>query len=331
MQPVLVNTSKLIYQVHAGSIESLVNVFDGGAYLSRSDDYVSQASMEANAPANGSFRCWPGGGCFRLGSSPFGTVSCSVVELWDYAPISAAGIMQRLLTARGFTAADWVAADFAALNQKNAGSLGLLVGDHETTASLLDRVAQSVGAWWGFDALNRFRVARLDAPSGAVAAAFDDSNILTLERQPDAHPPRWSVTLQADQNHAVQDAKGLAGIVPPARANWFAAATRDQKSELPTVKTTRLLADVTVAESLLNGVSVAKAEAARRVALFSVRRDTVTLTAADSALSLFATLDLGAVVSVTTNRLGYGAGKLFTVVGVAADLQRNTLDLTLWG
>ena len=330
MTPVCCNTSKLIYQVNAGAVDSIVNVFDAGAYLSRSTDYTSQSDMENNAPASGSFRCWPAGGCFRLGASPYGALSACVAERWLYTDNTAAGLIQRILTEIGYTGSDWVAADFTALNQANAGSLGVIVSDGETTAALLDRIAQSVGAWWGFDRLNRFRIARLDAPSGSPAATFTDADITELERQPDTTPPNWRTTIQADTNYAVQDKKSLAGVVTLDRAGWFEQASREQTAESATVKSTRLLADETTTETLINGISIAAAEAARRLALYSVRRDTVTLTVADP-LSRYGAVDIGSVVNLTTSKLGYGSGKLFTVTGIAVDYQRNTLDLTLWG
>ena len=330
MTPVCCNTSKLIYQVNAGSVDSIVNVFDAGAYLSRSTDYTSQSDMENNAPASGTFRSWPAGGCFRLGASPYGALSACVAERWLYTDNTAAGLIQRILTEIGYTGSDWVAADFTALNQANAGSLGVIVSDGESTASLLDRITQSVGAWWGFDRLNRFRIARLDAPSGSPAATFTDADILELERQPDTTQPNWRTTIQADTNYAVQDKTSLAGVVTLDRAGWFEQASREQKAESATVKTTRLLADEATAETLLNGISIAQAEAARRLALYSVRRDTVTLTVADP-LSRYSAVDIGSVVNLTTTKLGYGSGKLFTVTGLSVDYQRNTLDLTLWG
>ena len=330
MTPVCCNTSKLIYQVNAGAVDSIVNVFDAGAYLSRSTDYTSQSDMENNAPASGTFRSWPAGGCFRLGSSPYGALSACVAERWLYTDNTAAGLIQRILTEIGYTGSDWVAADFTTLNQANAGSLGVIVSDGETTASLLDRITQSVGAWWGFDRINRFRIARLDAPSGSPAATFTDSDIIELERQPDTTPPNWRTTIQADTNYAVQDKKSLAGVVTLDRAGWFEQASREQTAESATVKSTRLLADETTTETLINGISIAAAEAARRLALYSVRRDTVTLTVADP-LSRYGAVDIGSVVNLTTSKLGYGSGKLFTVTGIAVDYQRNTLDLTLWG
>jgi hypothetical protein len=330
--PVLVNTSKLIYQVNAGPVASIVNVFDGGAYLQDTGpDYTSQNDMETNAPASGCYRQWKAGGCFRLGSAPVGQVSASVVEDWDYIDNTAAGLIQRILTEKGYTSGNWTAADFTALNQAVAASLGVVVESEATTSSLLDSICQSVGAWWGFDRLGKFRVARLDAPSGSPAATITDTDILELERQPEAEPPWWRVTLTCDPSYAVQDKKSLAGVVPADRATWFEQAAREQVSEDATVKTSRLLAqDTPKIETLLNAISQAQAEATRRLTLYKTRRDTVTLTVADP-LSRYSVIDIGSVVNLTTSRLGYGAGKLFTVIGLAADYQRNTLDLTLWG
>jgi hypothetical protein len=330
MQPKMVNTSKLIYQVNNGAVDSIVNVYDAGAYLSRgATDYTSQADMEANAPASGTFRAWPAGGCFRLGSSPYGTISACVVEKWDYTQSNASGIIQRILTELGYTSANWVAADFTALSQRNAGSLGVLVKDDENTSSLLTRICQSIGAWWGFDSLGRFRVARLDAPSGTAAATFTDIDILDLERRPPDTQALWQATVKSDMNYAVQSGTSLAGIVSDNRVNWLMLESRDQKASNATVKSIRLLADDQTYDSLLNGISQAQAESNRRLTLFSTRRDTVTMTIPDP--YNYTSIDLGSVVSLQTSRLGYGAGKLFTVIGVNLDYQSNTFDLTLWG
>ena len=69
---------------------------------------------------------------------------------------------------------------------------------------------------------------------------------------------------------------------------------------------------------------------ARRLNLYSVRRDVVTLTIANPQ-QYYITLDLGAVVNLASTRLGYGTGRLMTVTAVGVDYQRNTMDLTLWG
>lgn len=330
MSPVLVNTSKLIYQINNGSIDSIVNVFDAGAYLTRSTDYSSQSDMENNAPAAGTYRSWPAGGCFRLGASPFGQLSVCAVEKWDYTYCTAANIVQRILTEKGLTSSDWVAADFTALNQKNAGSLGVIVGPDETTASLIDRICESIGAWWGFDSLNRFRIARFDGPSSTPEAVITHDELLELERSSDAVFPLWQVTVKADQNYVVQDKTAMAGVVPDFRANWFEQEFRDQKTEDTSVKTLRLLSTVDDQTSLLNGISQAKAESARKLALFSPRRDTVNMTVVDPA-GTFSSLDLGDTVLIQTEFLGYDAGRTMVIVGMQPDYERNQLDLKVWG
>lgn len=330
MQPTLVNTSKLVFMVNAGAVDAVLNVFDAGAYLSKGADYTNQADMEANAPANGTWRACPSIGCFRLGSQPYGQITASVAEEWDYLSNTAAGLVQRILTEKGYTSSDWVAADFTALNSKNAGSLGLVIEGEETTASLIDRICQSVGAWWGFDSLNRFRIARFEAPTGSPVATLTDNEVLEIERQPEGQLPLWRTTLQADKSFAVQDRKSLAGVVPEDRAAWFSTASRDQKAENADVKTQRLLAEEETWDSALNGISIAQAESARRLNLFAVRRDVVTVTLANPA-DRYATLDLGAVVNVQSDKLSYGTGRLMTVISVSADFQSGTLDLTLWG
>lgn len=329
MNPVLVNTSKLIYQANAGAVAAFVNVYDAGAYMTRGADYTSQSDMETNQPSPGQFRCWNAGGCFRLGSTPYGQVSCSVAESWTHTSISAAGIIKRVLDEIGVT--DYVMADFTALDQKCAGPLGVVVEDAETTAALLDRICSSVGAWWGFDALNRFRVGRLDTPSSPVLTITDgmiaDGE---LERQPPDAQAVWKVVMQGDRNYAVQDKKSLAGVVPEARAAWFSAATRDQVAEDSAVKTTRLLATEQTFQSLFCGISQLTAEASRRLGMLKVRRDTVNATLPDL-VSIMSQIDIGSVVRLQTTDLGYGAGRDFVVIGVGPNLKDNFIDLTLWG
>lgn len=330
MAAVQVNTSKLIFQVNDGGVDAIVNVFDAGAYLTQGTDYTSQSDMETNAPTSGYWRAWPAGGCFRLGSSPYGQVTAAVAEKWDYAQISASALIQRVLTQIGFTSADWVAADLTTLGQKNSSGIGLLITNGDTIASIIDKICMSVGAWWGFDASGRFRVARFDAPSGSPVLTLTDTNIIQIERQPDPQPPVYSVTVKADINYAVIDAKSLAGVVPENRVAWLTQASRDQKAENTAVKTSRLLATEVVNDSYLNGIDTALAEANRRLSLYSARRDVITATLADP-LSVLTSLDLGSIVSVQTPKFGYDAGRLMTVTGIRVDYQSSLVDLTLWG
>jgi hypothetical protein len=172
--PTLVNSSRLIYQLTTGTLAEVVNVFDAGAYLGRGADYASQADLEANAPASGYFRAWKAGGLIRLGSNPAGQVT---VTAWEYNTVednTGAQVAKRLATdPGGLDVGDTVASDYTTLDGQNAGGVGLWVTDGLTVAEALDRVTASLGAWWGFDRLNRFRIARLDAPAGSPGGHAD--------------------------------------------------------------------------------------------------------------------------------------------------------------
>lgn len=341
MEPVLVNTSLLIYQVNDGYAE-IVNVFDGGAYLAReTEDYASEAELtdETNEPRPGYYKVWPAGGYVRLGGRPFSTVSVSCVDSWNASEISAAGLLRRILeraaeqrpdTLQPRTAADWHYFDLKQLDEDNAASLGVVVQPDETTLSLLDRICATVGAFWGFDALGALRVIRFEEPSATADLTLDVYEMLEAEREPESQVPYWRVTVRADQNFAVQDRTGLAGVVPADRSAWLGNPFRDSKAEDTDIQTTRLLAEEVTYESLLNGIGPAEAEAERRLGLFSVRRDVVTLTLPQP--SFYGdSLDLGKTAKVIIPRLGYQSGKNMTIIGLSVDYANDRCDVTLWG
>lgn len=344
MSPVCVNTSKLVYQV-SNTRCHIINVFDAGVYLTRNDDpYTSVEAMMEDEPEPGTYRLYPALGLFRLGAIPFGTLSVSVADSFEPQRISAAGILKRVL--RDFWSNrsnngdydttipqdgwDWHWKDLALLDQKNAGSLGLIVNPDEVVSSIIDRICQSVGAFWGFDAFGKMKVFRLDAPSGNHVAIFNDENILTLERNPELRKPYQSVTLHSDTNYVVQERSSLAGSVTEARANWLKLASRDQTYTDDTIKSKRLLSEAETYDTLLNSTAIAQAEAKRRVDLLTERRDYISMTVANP-LSYINTVDLGEVIKVETNRYGYDAGKLFTVIGVDFDFEQNTFDIQAFG
>jgi hypothetical protein len=337
MSPVLVNTSHLIYQVSDKPITGAVlNVFDAGAqYFRSTPDYTNATNLQAagQGPGAGYFKCYSGseGTFFRLGSSPYGTVSACVAEDWDHTDCSASGIIKRILTEQGYAAnVDWVESDFTTLDQKCAAPLGVIVSQEETIASVIDRICSTVGAWWGFDNLNRFRIARIDDPPATPSAVFNDNHIINIEKRPDAEYPIWQITTAADINYAVQDKKTLAGVVTDDKAAWFSEASRAQTYASSAIKTTRLLAEEkTNDQSLFASISQAYAESARRVSVFGVRRDIVSVSIG-GAIKYAGQVDIGSIVEITSTRLNYNQ-KYFVVTGIYIDYQRGIMDLILFG
>jgi len=332
--PTLINSSRLLYQLTTGTLAEVVNVFDAGAYLGREADYTDQADMEANAPSAGYFRVWKAGGIFRLGSSPAGSITATA---WEYNTIegsTAAQIAYRLATGPGGIApSDTVAADYTLLDGQNAGSIGLWVTDGLTIAEALDRITASVGAWWGFDQLGRFRVARFDAPSGTAVATLTSDEIISIDTEAATingeAVPAWKITLNHDINYTVQ-AGNVAGVVAADRRAWLEKPNRQTVAEDASVKTAHPLAQEIVYDTLLAGAGYAGPEAARRLGLLKTSRLIYNATVRIDA-DLLAAIDLGSVVSVVLDRFGLLGGKLLRVIDIEGDYQRNQINMRLWG
>lgn len=343
--PPLVNTSRLIYQVQEHPIYDVPAVRDAGALLTQGADYTSQTDMETTAPSPGGYRVWKAGGYFRLGSSPVGTITADVLQGANVAARTAAQVAQWIVTGTGgIPSGDVDASDVAALDAANSSVVGIWADSEVTFAAMLDEVLGSVGAWYGFDAIGKFRMQRVEAPSSPVAtlrkfglgsdAAINDLDIVDCRfvqsNDPDRGVPTWRVSLDYARNYTVQTGNGLAGSVTDAQRSYLGAANRTVISSDASVQTPNPLAVQRNVSTLLVDATAAQTEADRLLALYKVRRDFVEI---DTPLTpeALALLDLGMTVSVVINRFGYDTGRDMVITGMEYNSIRNILILALWG
>lgn len=329
ISPVLVNTSRLIYQAHDGALADLPAVYDRGAALTRGADYADLADMQASAPSAGQFRAWLAGGCLRLGASPSGQVTCDAVEGATAAQRTTAQILTRMAQAMGVAEDDLDAIDRVTLDANAPYEVGVWVNGPDTALAMMDKVATSVGAWYGFDRLGYFRMGRLSVPAGTPVAEITDASIVNLERSAQDDLPSWRVQVNYGINGTVQDSD-IAGSVPADRRAWIAQASRSAEASRASVKTMHKLAGEMVRDTCLVTAADAQAEAGRLLGLYSVRRDTFVATVRLGAEEVGA-LDLGRVVRITWPRFGLGAGRLMVLVGMKLDFRALEATLTLWG
>lgn len=333
VSPPCVNTSRLIYQLNDGALAAVDAVYDRGVALTAGTAYSSQADMEANAPSAGQYRVWLAGGYFRLGSSPAGTVTADAAQGANAAARTVAQLASAIATGPGgISAGDITSADITALDTLNSAEVGIWIGDlscHEA----LDKLCASIGAWWSFDRLGKFRLGRVDAPAGSPVAEISSADIISIERQASNDPGRgvsaWQVTLQYKRLWTRQDTD-LAGSVTDARRAELREDYRKVVVNDTAIKTKHLLAPELTFETLLVDASAASAEATRRLNLYKAERVTLEVKVAYDP-SMVASIDLGNVVRLTLNRFGMSAGKLFVVTGLRSDLQNKLLYMTLWG
>jgi hypothetical protein len=342
--PPVVNTSRLIYQVNDGAIASAV-VYDNGVLLTAGADYTSQSDMETTAPAGGQVRVWPGGGYFRLGSPPAGQITADVTQGATAADRTAAQILRTLATGPGgLPVGDVSSADVTALDTANSAEVGLWLDSETTVRAAMQQVSDSVGAWFGFDRLGILRMRRLEAPSGSPAiilrrldqASVADAttvDLISIERlatnDQGRGVPAFAVRVGYQRVWTPQ-ADGLAGAVTAARREVLRERLRYVTATDATVQTKHLLARELEYETLLDDATAAQTEADRRLTLRAVRRDRLRVRVRlDEALA--SAVDLGATVQVVLPRYGYGAGRLFAVIGIETQAARGLAILDLWG
>jgi hypothetical protein len=334
LAPIQVNTSRLIYQFHDGTASAVDAVYDQGTALTFGANRANLAAMEAAAPAAGVYDTCLAAGLIRLGSTPAGRVTMDARGDATGGYVNKAGeIVERILTQRcGISSGDLDAATFTTLNAAATAECGVYITGETTRQAAIDTVLAGCGGWLSPNRAGLWQVGQLLAPTGSPAFSFTAVDILALDaiptRDDGAGVPIFAAKLLF-KPYSTFTRADLAGGLTEARRAELLQPWRGVLSTDLSVLTTYLTAGTLLRETPLQDATQAAPEAARVLALHKVRRDYVKARVALSAAR--AAVDLGAMITLTTPRLGYGAGRNFVVVGIEIDGKRNRLILDLWG
>lgn len=330
--PILVNTSKLTYQVSDSSLYSLLKVYDNAVALTTGTDYATLTLLTAATVTSGTYATCLAAGYFRLGSTPAGQITCDPVAGATSSVRTTAQILKAMAMDAGVSLADLDSASVTALDAANGAEVGLYVDDTRTVIAAMDEVAQSVGAYYGFNPAGKMIMGVWAAPTGTPKASIVESQIgKDYQRRParDNAIPVWSVSL-GYQKFCTTQASGLAGSVTADRKQALALEYRKLVTSDSAVKLQYLLATSMEVNTLLIDATAAAVESARVLALHKVQRECYEV-AVPVQLIATAGLGLGDVVTLTLDRFGLGSGKLMRVQGIALELARNRATLILWG
>lgn len=333
IRPPVVNTSKLIYQVSDGPV-SIAYVYEGGVQIPYDvgSNYASEADMMDNAPAAGHWRAWPTGGYIRFGSAPAGQITVDARGVIAGTYDRPGSILMALALRSGTVASGDVAlADVLALDA--LPEVGIWLSNGENIKEAMDQIANSVGAWYGFDRTNQLRMAQLTEPSGTPIATFTADDIMSLERVATSDTgrgvPAYKVSLNYHKNYSPVTQAPLTDVPADYRA-WLTSPNKTASAADASVQAAHPLAPALEFDTLILATADASAEASRRLDLYKVRRDRLNVRVR-IVPGFSAELDLGDVVAIDIARFGYGGGKLFRIIGIQADFKAGAYDLTLWG
>lgn len=334
VQPPCVNTSRLIFQVNDAAISDVTAVYDKGAGLTKGTAYSNVSDMETNAPAAGNYRVLSTstGSYFRLGSSPVGLITCDVTQGTASSNRTAAQIIKLMAIKGGVNSGDINASDVTALDTANSAEVGIWVFGEDTGLACIDQIAQSVGAWYGYDATGQFRMGQFAVASGVADIEINSDNIISIESvrpsDTDRGLPAYKVILSYFKNYTVQTAD-LASGVSEARRSVLKYAFAAGYATDATVQTQYLLASEINRDTLLVSSAAASTEATRVLNLYKTKR---TMYQVAIALDVSEHLpDLNDVVNLTLDRFGLDSGTLFRIIGISSSYAKNRATLTLWG
>lgn len=329
---VQVNTSKLVYQVNDGAVASIPAVYDMGAVLSLGVDFATSTLLLASVPTSGFYNTCKAQGYFMLGAVPAGTITADVVQGLP-ASRTVAQVLSALAVASGLDPLQISDDDVVALDTLNSAPVGMWLNDNTTTyQNVMDQVAASIGAWYGFDFSGILRMGILTVASGTPALSlgeYDFADTIIRRAALTNNIPVWSVTANYAKVWQTQTTS-LATSTTPAFRAYVALANRTALVTDPAIQAQYLMAVAITLDGVLNNLSDATNEATRQLNLQKVHRDIFDV---PISLELFAAYPVGMldVIELTCSRFNLSSGKMFRLIGIRIALVSSQIILTIWG
>jgi hypothetical protein len=331
---VLVNRFDLVYQVSQSAVSS-ITVYDGGLSLANGGDFSTLTTLMAATVAPGNYATCLALGIFKLGATPVFAVTADVVEGSTLALRSAARVTERMLSFLGISSSVIDSDSFTTLHTFNSAEVGIYIDSDINADDLIAEVLDSIGGTLIPTSDGMLRVLPISVPSGTAEATLEvrdiseDATFSLGQGVGSEGIPAWSVVINYARVYVPMGASELAGAATTARATLIASEYRTAVASSSSVQTAHPLSPTLTFNTLLTQSADATAEAARRLAMYSVRRDSITLTIPVDR----GRYDLGAVLLVDIDgRFGFGvSGKLFRVIGRTDDFTKRQNEYELWG
>jgi len=314
IEPVLVDSTNYVYQVHDGDIEAITAVYQGGVALTLTTDYTVDLTN----------------GRFTLVAAPEGVITADVKgsKVDGTYLESAADIIQHIVEDHaGFVyPGDFDTASFTALNTANSSTLGIYDRNMTTVAEVLDRIINTVGGFYGFDRNGKFQVGRVELPTGTADAEFDDTNIIEITRLASA-VPNYQARVDYKKNYRVMSESDFDASITTAQRDYLVRNANIEIATDTAVQTPYPNSTALIVNGLFAGSSAASTEATRLLNIYKAQRDFYRILVKTQPY----TLKLNDVVKITFNRYNLDSGKLFRVISIVEDASNNEVELELWG
>lgn len=310
--PVLVDdttATAYVYQVHDGQIESIVAVYENGVATTGFTADLTNGRFTMTAAVTGNITC------DVKGAKPSGSYKETAGEIIRFLATEYGGLTDP---------DDIDTASFTALDTANSAPVGVYIPTRTNILEAMDMIANTVGAFYGFNRTGLFNVGRVVAPSGTADLELDSTNIIELERLP-TEIPTSTVIVKYKKNYTVFDEDALgSGAADPDFFQLEGASVQDTDASVAAIYPNAQFLEL---DSAFAASSDAATEATRLLNLYKVQRDVYRIRCKAQPF----TLKLGDIVKITFSRYSLNSGKLFAVVSLFEDAAVNEVELELWG
>ena len=332
VEPVQIDPSLLIYQIHDGAMNGISAVRDRGVALTGAGDVADYATLAAATVTAGTYQTCLAVGCLRVGAVPSSlTVDATgdaEAATGGYNAGTATSIARKLLEGPGGVGS----VDAAAFDWPG-GECGLFLRGG-TVVDAMDALARGVFGWWGTDTAGAYRGGRLAAPELDASPFIIQESMLGAppEEIGPARAPWWTARVAYQTLGRVQTSEELAGSVTAANREYYGTASRYASAADGAIATAYPGATEGVEIPSVFDLEVdAQAVADDVLAMFGRPRRAFRVTMRSGAAGFcWPSLQVGAAVSLVWSRhRALVNGRPMIVVGVSS--RGDATTLTLWG
>jgi len=354
IEPIEIDPSNRVFQVHNGAIGDVTAVYAGGSQIGScsSGSYTNAFDCEADGytwsvPAGVSgFTKDLANGKFTIGSSVGGGSSADYVitadvkgsaetDSFNSGYVSHLGdlIKRIVLTKGGLIATDIDASSFTEFDTATTtiqyGDLGYYIPEGGNILNVLDELISSLGAFYTFDRAGKLVVGVLTEPSVTAKETFTDIELISISRR-SVGIPSVSQTVGTRKQWKVFSEGDMAGAVlsdEPYR-NRLENEFVDESYEDLTVKTKHLLAEeAEKVDTYLTCNCLGYEEAKRKQTLYGVERDLFKIKVKTQPFML----ELNDTIQIKLDRYGLDNGKNMRIVSLNEDALKNEVTMEVWG
>ena len=301
VSPLLANPTTHEYQVHAGAIESIIEVRDNGAPITVTPSIST--------------------GKFTLTNSPVGTITASVQgsKPSTYSN-QIADAIKNLVKNYGsadnrLTDSDIDLVNFSAFAAANTAPIGLYLSDRTNLLDACQQLANSVGAQITMSRTGLLQLLRIDFPPSGTPVIVTKNDMVERQFNIDSREPVVAAfQIGYCRNYTVEN--NLQTAIPEEHKSLYEQEwlTVTQSDSAVATKY-KLLTEPVMKETLLQTTATANSEASRRLGISKVQRTVYKFTGFSSLLNL----TLGQAITIKHDRFGLSGGATGVVVGLEPD------------